>query len=336
MAKSSSNAQFSPDDRIAVIAGKEHFLREEFTRNLREALERGHGEVEIFRFDGETCDLAAVLDELRSYGLIQSYKLVILDQAEEFLAKEDGAYRKPMERYAENPVDHATLLMRAETWRKSNLDKLIQKHGAIVKCEEMKEPDAVAWCVRRAKDEYGVTLDRAAANVLVQRIGAGLTRLDSEIGKLASMTKEGETISRDHVVEMVGMSREEKAWEIQEAILSGKPGYALRRLHELRHVSNVPSELMVWSFSDLCRKLHLASRLLAQGLPPGMAAKEARLWGDGRDAMLESARRVGPPRLASFLHRCLELDAQRKTGLASEWRSLECLAAEMADTLGSG
>src|SRR5262250_408977 len=84
--KNSRSIELDPSMRIVVLHGKERFLIEEHSRRLAEMLEQQFGGLEQFRFDGESVQPATVLDELRSYGLMQKHKLVILENAEAFLA----------------------------------------------------------------------------------------------------------------------------------------------------------------------------------------------------------------------------------------------------------
>lgn len=316
--------------RLVVLHGKEHFLLTERTRQLTSALEEKHGEVGVFRFDGETATLAEVLDELRSYGLMQGYKLVIVDEADEFMMRNDGEYRRAMERYAAAPVDHATLLLRASAWRPGNFDKACD---AVIKCEELKPEAAAQWCIDRARDEYGVTMKLDAASLLVDRLGVGLVRLDTELAKLGSMVDAGAVVSRDLVAQMVGKSREEQGWEIQSAVLTGDPGHALAKARELMEVSRAPVELLTWSLLDLCRKLHGASRLVAERTPPFEIKKRMKLWGESGDAVLEVARRGTPHRFAQLLRQVVERDVKVKTGQLTGERNVEALATLLADRL---
>jgi len=339
-AKSASTP--SADMRILLLHGKEHFLIEERAREFRSVLEKEFGEIEVFRFDGATAELAAVLDELRSYGLMQTHKLVIVDNADKFVssrkgedddAKADNPARRALERYAENPVDHATLVLQASTWRPGNLDKAIAKVGAVIKCEPLRDDEAARWCVDRAKAAYRTTLEPAAASLLVERLGVELHRLDSELDKLSTMTA-GKPITAKMVGEAVGRSREEAAWDIQKAILSGSSGEALAKLRELLDISRQPYELLMWSMTDMARKVHGASRLLKQGENPGSIMKALRLWGDSGNAMVNAARRHPPAALAQLLHEAIESDARVKRGQMMGEHSLECLAITMADRLG--
>ena len=75
--------------RIVVLTGKDSFMRVERSRQLQEALEAQFGSVDRFELDGASCSLSAVLDELRSYGLLSQHKLVVVDNAEAFMGAED-------------------------------------------------------------------------------------------------------------------------------------------------------------------------------------------------------------------------------------------------------
>ncbi|MCH2162001.1 MAG: DNA polymerase III subunit delta [Phycisphaerales bacterium] len=326
--------------RVLVLHGQEEFLRNEHLRRLETVLEETHGGYERFDFDGRSTDVATVLDELRSYGLMQAHKLVVVDAADEFLsAGADGrggaGARQSIERYAEAPMEQATLVLRAGRWNRGKLDSMVQKVGQLIKCDEPTDGQAAAWCVARANKQYSAVLDRDAATLLVERIGTNLTRLDTEVGKLLSAAP-GDTprITRDMVVELVGMSREEAAWELQSALLEhGAPG-GLRMLRQLREVSRTPDVLITWALVDLARKLHDGARLLAAGRPEGAVAKVLRLWGPGQVMVLSTARKLGPRQAATMLQDAIgTVEAMRSGRAGGPDRTLEAMVVRMADTV---
>ncbi len=319
--------KFDASMRFVVLHGKDSFLLQRYAADLEVVLAAEHGEIDRIVFDGNETDLATVLDEVRTFDLLAQHKLVIVDAADVFLASKDGAVtpRKGMERYAEAPVDSATLLLRAETWRPGNLDKIVKKVGLVHKIQPLNEIDTVRWCVGRAGKEHGCELDASAADLLVRRIGLGLTRLDSELGKLAANAAPRTMITHDDVVEMVGLSREEQAWEIQSVMLGENPGAAMSKLGELLDVSRQPRELMVWAIVDLARRLHAAAAMLAGGSSPGEIRKALRLFGSGGDRALDVARRGRPEQYASLFSEAVAMDGRMRSGLIDPRRGLELL-----------
>lgn len=366
MAKKSAQAVvLDPAMRLVVLYGKERFLIQERTRRFAELLEKQFGGLEQFNFDGETVQPAALLDELRSYGLMQKHKLVILDHAESFLAgggkgaTEDdddddddaaeataesggaaaisGPRRPLMERYAESPVPDATLLMRASTWRTGKLDKLIAKAGgAIYQCELLDDEKAADWCVKRCAKRHDATLAPAAAALLVRRLGPELQHLDTELTRLATMANAtpGGAITPELVAQAIGLSREERAWEIQSAIVTGSPSTMLSKLRELIDISRQDIVPLNWAISDLLRKLHTAAQMLRRGLSSGAVRGQLKLWGDTTEPILAIAGRTDPSALAQLLQAALETDVRSKSGVGDPQRSLEALMVQIADTIG--
>lgn len=332
---------------VHVLHGAEPFLIREHTDAIAGALRAYHGGLDVFVYDGASAAPATILDELRTFGLLAAHKLVIVDAADELLKassgddENDGAAkpagrpaRQLFEDYVAHPCDGATLVLRAGTWRKGKIDKAIAAvGGAIVKCDPLKDRDAVRWCADRCRARLDCTIDSAAASGLVGLVGAGLGRLDSELSKLAALVGPGRTITMDDVRGMVGLSREEKAWIIQSALVSGSVEQSLRKLRELIDVTRAPEELIVWSMLDLVRRLHAAARMLRDGMPPGAVISRLRIFAD-RDRMIDVARRTGPAPLAALHRRVIDADRQRKTGGArNSTRALEVLALDIADTI---
>ena len=126
---------------------------------LRDAVDQKHGQTEPIGFDGASVTLAEVFDELRSYSLMTAYKLVVVDEADAFVK----THRSALERYVEEPVDHATLVLRASTWNKGKLDKGIDRVGVLLKCEPLSAREASAWLMDRAESEHRTGLSRDAA-----------------------------------------------------------------------------------------------------------------------------------------------------------------------------
>ena len=328
--------KFDANMRVVILHGKDSFLMTRYSSDLEDVLTKEYGEVDRVVFDGETVDLATVLDEVRTYDLLLRHKLVIVDHAEVFLVAKDSATtstRKSLEKYAESPVSSATLLLRAPTWRKGNLDKIVNKTGLVFKLQEMNEHDSVRWCVGRSGKEHGCKLDTKAAQLLVKLIGTSLARLDSELGKLAAKVAPETLISYEDVVEMVGLSREEHAWEIQSVVLSGNSGAVLTKIGELIDISRQPRELLVWSIIDLSRRLAAASAMLASGSTANDIRRSLKLFGNSGDRVIAVAKRRSPSILANVFTDAIAMDAKMRSGKLDSRRGVEILALRVCKAI---
>jgi DNA polymerase-3 subunit delta len=317
---------------VYLLAGPEALKRSEETAKLRKKLEKEHGEVDLVTFDGASAPLADVLDECRSFGLMATHKLVIVDASEELLSE---ATRPAIERYAENPPEGTTLVLRSKMVRANGkFEKGLMASGAFVACEECTESGAIDWVEKHAKKTLGVTIDELAAKALVSRVGVSLMKLQSELGKLGAAAGEGKHITPALVAEFVGVSREEEAWGIQRSLLQGNTASALAHLRHLLGVSRQPAQVVMYAVTDLARKLHALSAGSRSGEDMFAVAKAVGVWGDSSRALTETARSLHPLRTLAFLRACLKADERCKTGLSETERSLEMLIIRLHRMLG--
>ncbi|WP_428386295.1 DNA polymerase III subunit delta [Mucisphaera sp.] len=328
--KTKAKVELDAGKRVVVLHGKERLVQQLRLRELTRAIEAEHGETDPIVLDGRTAALADVFDELRTFGLMQSHKLVVVEEAEAFVKE----HRSALERYAESPSEHATLVLRSPVWRKGKLDKRIEQIGAIVACEPPSPREAAAWLTRRAKAEHGAELRPEAASMLVERLGTDLARLDQEVGKLTAMV-ENDRITTDDVLRVVGKSSDEQAWIAQDAALatlsSRRASHALEATAELIDLAGQPEVLVTYFVADGVRKLSLAQRYAARRVGAGEIAKRLKLWGPKQRVFLDIATRLDPEATARLFDLAVESDARSKRGFGTARCNLETLCIRLAD-----
>jgi len=340
MAKKAAANSISAAARIVVLHGPERFVQDMKTQETREALKAAHGDVELMRFDGDSAAMADILDECRSFGLMQQHKLIVVDNADKLLKADDdgpaprggGIRRAPrdiMTSYAEAPSEQATLVLRAERWYPGKLDKVIEKTGVIIKCERPSSDEAAAWAMQQAKTRHAAAIEPAAVDMLVEHLGADLGRIDSELGKLA-LLHPGRAINADDVRAMVGVTREEELWSIQNQLITGNAEDGLRRLRDLIEISREDPVPITYAYIDLARKLHAVARALKQGDQLGPLQGKFRLWGPAGDAVVRAARRLPVRTAARLLSSAVETDLKLKTSSGDAVRALEVLTLRFA------
>ena len=332
MAKAGSTSfKPHPDMRIVVLHGPDEWMRRHHFDALLAVLQKAHGEVEVRRLDGETAALADVLDELRSYTLMQTHKVVVVDAGEVFVKN----HRQALERYADDPVDHATLVLRATTWHRGNFDKKLARCGAIVACEAPEGAAAQRWIVERCAAAHGRAIARDAAAALLQRVGPDLMKLDSELARLSLMAEGDAPIDAALVQREVGAGSDEQVWAVQGALLTaaatGRPAPAIAKVRELVRLAGHSEVAVGYFLAEAMRKVVLAQMMLARRVPQGQVVKQVRAWGDIRGPVLDLARRLPPARARALMHEAVEIDRRNKSGHGQPLRNIECFCAALAD-----
>lgn len=330
--KKAQNVTLTAEMRIVVLQGPEPMLRKLRLSQLRDALKEKHADdMEPIVIDGATAQLADVFDEVREYSLLQPHKLVVVENAEAFVT----THRKALERYAESPVDHTTLVLRSDTWRPGNLDKLIDKVGAVVRCDAPSAAEAMQWAVARCSKEHGRTLDRRAAELIVQRVGPHLMQLDNELSRLSLMVSKGQPITADLVERNVRQSSDEQAYMVQEAMLramsEGRAGPLIEKMHELIELSGQSDVQIAYFLGDMLRRFHVASGLMEEGVSSREIARELKLWGPREGMFFGVLRELGPAGARRLLGDAMDAMVRSRQGLGDPLRNLEGFCVRLVD-----
>src|SRR3954471_18824367 len=112
-----------------ALVGGDPFLQTQELARLGKELPPDAAKLDV---DGEKAGLADVLDELRSFAMFGSGKMVVVREADEFLSK----FREQLEKYVASPSDSATLVLRLSSLpANQKIHKLIAKTGEVIKCE---------------------------------------------------------------------------------------------------------------------------------------------------------------------------------------------------------
>ena len=264
-------------------------------------------------FDGETAELAEVLDELRSFAMFGGGgKLVVIRNADAFVTK----YRQQLEDYVAEPSSSGTLVMRLNSLPgNQKIHKLIAKTGKIVPCEPPK--DLARWAIERSKSEHKVTLALDAAKLLVELIGDDLGRLDMEIGKLA-INAPGGKITTEVVGTNVAFTREREIFDLTNALAVGNVTEALRRWRQLLDTDR-SAEFV--AFSILGKWLEDVALVVKFG--PNAAKRLFWKYKEELPKFIASSQALGADGYARALDLLTEIEMQSKTGVGDAAENVE-------------
>jgi DNA polymerase-3 subunit delta len=170
--------------------------------------------------------------------------------------------------------------------RRLRLFRALQKHGLVVDVGGAPgggrdaEPRLRAHLDEMARAAGG-RLSPGAHALLLRKVGFDLSRLQSEVVKLATYVGEGRTIDEADVEAAVGWTREEGQWELANAVQERDLARALRALRRTLDQGAAPVRL----FFQIASKVRdvLAARALVEGPLAGA-------WRPGMDFRAYQAR----------------------------------------------
>jgi len=294
---------------VYALVGEDSFLQ---VQELGKILTDLPADPQRSDYDGETAELAEVLDDLRSFAMFGGGKLVLVRNADDFLSK----YREQLEEYVAHPSNSGTLVLRLSSLPKNQrIYKLINKCGEVIECCAPR--DMAKWILDHGKKIHGVTITPDAARLLVERIGPELGKLDTELAKLA-VAADGGRVTAEMIDETVVSQREREMKELTAALAVGNKTEALRRWREL--LSSDPSAefravtwLTMW-LEDV--RAYLRS--------PGSVGKLAwKYRGNELEQFKRTANAIGKDRLPNLVDALAEVDYHSKTGIGDAAENVE-------------
>ena len=292
---------------VYALVGSDTFMQ---LQALVEIVKAAPKDVQRIDLDGESADLAAVLDELRSFAMFSSAKLVTVRNGKDWISK----YREPLENYVAKPASGSTLVLRVETLPKTQrIYKLITTHGEIRDC--MPPSDLPKWIIDRGKRTHQLILAPDAARLLAELVGADLGRLDNELAKLALQT-DGRADSQA-VARSVTLQREQEMWEMTGELASGRGAEAVKRWRELMQ-TDPTSEFKAVTWLTMWLE-DVRSYLTS----PGAFKNAWRYRGDKMPRFQKTCGAIGKEGVARLINLLADVDYRSKSGLGEMAQNVE-------------
>lgn len=340
MTKAGNKEHRSPE-LVFVIAGKEPTLVNAKCTELVDRLitpqEKATG---LWVADADKITITDVLDELRTLPFLTKRRVVVLRNADRFISargeqNEDGepaesTNRKILEKYFENPCPTGVLVMTVSSWPKNtHLAKKLPDVGCLIEVEAPKGKEIPRLLTSYAEDSHNKHLEYGAAELLVELAGDDITRLYTEIDKLAVYAANEKSITTAHVEALVGYNRMFNAFEVIDACLQRKPADAVERLRRMFAEDKSADYTTVGAFAYHFRKLFTAKKMMQEGLSEYEIAGKARIFYN-KQAQFALLKRLSLKQLGDHIQQLAETDYAIKKGLAQPRITIEQLVLRMA------
>lgn len=188
---------------------------------------------------GKETDLGSIVSAARRYPMMSEYQVLIIKEAQnikEFAKKGSGGEEDeaPIEKessspanalsaflnYLENPQP-TTILVFCHKYKKIDkrtaMAKLLSKKAVVFDSDKLRDYQMGDWINSFLKERNYKISPRASA-LLVDYLGAEISKVANELEKLMITSPAGSEISTDQIQEKIGISKEYNVFELQDAL----------------------------------------------------------------------------------------------------------------------
>ena len=194
--------------------------------------------------------------------------------------------------------------------------------------------DLVKWLQDRAV-QRGISIEHRAIEALTGLVGANLRTLAGELDKLA-MYAGARAITVDDVRLLTPQAREEKIFDLVDAVVEGRPADALRLLRRMREDGSESALHLLAMIARQLRMMVRAAELIEVRAAPEAIAAATGARGFPLEKLTRQARAAGRGAAEASLRAVEHSDHSVKTGRLKDDLALDLLVVRLADLAPRG
>ena len=165
-------------------------------------------------FYGRDAVWADVVNSCRRYPMFSEKQVVILKEAQGMRDIEK------LDSYIEKPLTSTFLFVAYKNKKldgRTKMAKMLKEKAVLFTSKKLYDNELPEWTNDLVKSK-GYTISNKALALLIDHIGNDLSRLNSEVDKLALNLSKSKNITEDDIEKFVGISKEFNVFELQQAI----------------------------------------------------------------------------------------------------------------------
>lgn len=312
---------------IALVLGDEHLLVQEAEAKLvAEVTEGRPSGLNHAVYTAESGGWAA-LEAAKTPPMMCRRKAVVLREME----KAPPELLEALLGYAEHPSPSATLILVGEKLppasggvdRGRRLENRLKEGGLVLRFKAQ-DQDPVSWALERAR-QAGVSLDRRAAALLVERVGADLGRLSTELDKAIAYVGGKGAVGEEEIERVTSLVAEAVIWRLTDAVLARDADRGLAAAHRLLEEGEPSHRLLAMVAWQIRQLLELQDCIQSgAGEPASLARMPHAKKAEARRALQQ--RPLSAPRILGALARA---NREMNRSPAGDRRVFEALILEL-------
>lgn len=228
--------------------------------------------------------------------------------------------------YLKRPSSASTVVFQAVSLdQRRKLTSALMKTCAVVAFERLTEQQATRWAEEFLK-RRGCRIEPGALGHLLGLVGTRLTRLSTELEKLATYAGGG-FINNTAVEELVPRAREHTSWELWDAIIDRNRSRALKLMERL--LDDGEPIMILGALAGLYRRMLVAKELMLKQARTDEVNKATGRYGRNAEVFNARVLRSSREEIAHGLRRIAEVDNAIKNSEATPRLQMQFLIAEL-------
>lgn len=229
--------------------------------------------------------------------------------------------------YLKNPAPTAIVVFQAASLdQRRKITAALMKTCAVAAFDRLTDQQAARWAEQYLK-RRGCRIEPNALGHLIGLVGTRLTRLASELDKLAAYAGGG-FINNAAVDELVPRAREHTNWELWDAIIERNRTRALRLMDRLLDSGGEPV-MIVGALAGLYRRMLAGKEMIMSGASFDEVARATKQYGPRAKEFNARINRTPREEILHGLRRIAQVDNAIKNSEATPRLQLEYLIAEL-------
>ncbi|MBQ4284313.1 MAG: DNA polymerase III subunit delta [Lachnospira sp.] len=223
---------------VYLIHGEEAYLRKQYRDKLRVAI-IDDDSMNYSYFEGEKLSVREIIDIGNTLPFFSDHRLIIIEDSG-FLKSSN----EELADYIRNMPDYLIIVMvETETDKRNKVYKAISEVGYVCEMKPQTTATLEKWITGMLKDEKKV-IEKAAVERMLQKTGAGMDIIKSEMDKLITYCMDKDVITVADVEAVCTTQTTSHIFDMIAAIASKRQQQALNLYYDLLTLKEPPMRIL--------------------------------------------------------------------------------------------
>lgn len=305
---------------IYLLYGTEDFLIEQEIKNIIKKTKID--KMNISRYNLEEDNIKNIIDEACTISLFEDKKLIIVDNLNTFLTKQNEKTIKVLEEFINNINKEITLILISE--KLDERKKIIKNLRKIAEVKECNKTKNITSMVKKMFDDYKIEYKNI--DLLIKISGNDLGILSQEVEKLKTY-KLDKIITEKDILDLASTTNNSDIFDLINYIVKKDKENALNLYDALIKQNEEPIKIIV-TLANQFRLIYQAKELYKKGNREDTISEILKIHPYRIKLALEKSKNYSSKILLKYLLKLAELDKNIKNGLIDKHLALELFILE--------